>query len=111
MPEMIVTGELIQMNSHMEFTATASVLMIMGAIVVLVFGVAAVAGYSDCGWKFSAVMFAFAVAGIVMILVGTNKPKEQVINACANGPISLEQVAVKYDIISIDGREVKLRVR
>ena len=100
-----------EMTSHMEFTATASALMIMGAIVALVFGIAAIASYADCGWKFLALMLAFAVAGVVMILVGANKPKEQVINACANGPISLEQVAVKYDIISVDGKELKLRVR
>lgn len=111
MPEMTVTGELIQMNSHMEFTAAASALIIIGALCAVAFAITAIVAYKDCGWKFLAVMLVFVVAFAVMVVIGMNKPKEQIIHACANGPISLEQIAGRYDIISVDGKELKLRVR
>ncbi|MBP5710013.1 MAG: hypothetical protein J6W84_03445 [Bacteroidales bacterium] len=108
---MTLTGELIQMNAHMEMSAGASVLVVIGAIMVVGFSISAIVYYGDCGWKFSVVLFILAAVGISLMVVGFNKPKEQIIHACANGPISLEQVAVKYDIISVDGKELTLRVR
>ena len=56
-------------------------------------------------------MIVCAMVGIVIMIVGFSRPKEQIVHACANGPVSLEQIAVKYDIISVDGKELKLRVR
>ena len=108
---MTVTGELIQMNAHMEMSGGASVLVIIGAIMALAFSITAIVTYDDCGWKLSVVLCVLALVGISLMVVGFDKPKEQIIHACANGPISLEQVAVKYDIVDVDGKELTLRVR
>lgn len=111
MGEMKVAGELIQMNSHMELTGSAATLVILGALIAIAFAIGAIIVYDVTSWKASTVLIVCAMVGIAIMIVGFNRPKEQIVHACANGPVSLEQIAVKYDIISVDGKELKLRVR
>lgn len=108
MGEMI--GGLIQMNSHMEHSWIASVLLITGATITVVCAIAAICD-ANHDKEFAAFVMVCAVIGVVMVIVGTRLPKEQIIHACADGQVSLEQVAGRYDIIEVDGKELTLRVR
>ena len=42
---------------------------------------------------------------------GTRLPRQKVIHACVDGPVSLELIASRYDILKVDGKELTLRVR
>ena len=50
-----------------------------------------------------------ASAGLVVY--GSKMPRQQIVKACANGPISLELISSRYDILDVDGKELTLRVR
>ena len=103
-------GGLIQMNSHMELTYIAKVLIVVGTLV----NVACVIAWICNGKrdrKFATCMIACAVIATIAVIVGRGLPREQIIRACADGQVSLEQVAGRYDILEIDGKELTLRVR
>ena len=105
-----LVGGLIQMNSHMEYSGIASTLLIMGMTVAIVCAIAAICN-ANHDKKFATFVMVCAVIGLIAVLVGTRLPKEQIIHACADGQVSLEQVAGRYDIIKVDGKELTLRVR
>lgn len=106
-------GGLIQMNSHMKMTEGAMTLLAVGAIltaiclIVLLFDVV----HGPTGWKFDGVMILLIVMGVAVIMISVKIPRDQIIHACADGQVSLEQVAGRYDILEIDGKELTLRVR
>ena len=106
-----VVGELIQMNAHMADSYAAQVWLIIGVCFVAGGLIAATALYKEGGWKFVVAMLAVVALGVVAIVHGNHLPKEKIIHACVNGPISLEQVSAVYDIVKIDGKELVLRER
>ena len=103
-------GGLIQMNSHMELSDVARVLVVVGTFVVTVCVIAMICN-GKRNKKFAAFVIACAVIGTIAVIVGRSLPREQIIRACADGQVSLEQVAGRYDILEIDGKELTLRVR
>ena len=105
-----LVGGLIQMNSHMELSGAAVFLLVVGGAVALVCFCAAISVMKN-DKVFGAILMAFAVAGVIAMIIGTRLPKEQIIHACADGQVSLEQVSGRYDIIEVDGKELTLRVR
>lgn len=105
-----VVGELIQMNSKMVMTNNAVALVVFGVFsggfLLAVAVIWAVYGYKKWwAWLIAAVLF----AGLAFW--GNNMPRVKEIHACANGPLSLEQIESVYDIVKIDGKELTLRVR
>ena len=111
MGEMKVAGDLIQMNAHMEMSGAAVLLIVAGVIVVTVVAIAAMILAADIGWKGMTVLGVIAAMAIAAMIIGVEMPREKTIHACANGPVSLEQIAVRYDIVKVDGKELTLRVR
>ena len=101
------------MNTHMERTSGASRLIILGTIIMILFIFLAIcAGMSRIKKHklyYVLAFVAFAAAGVAMLVTGASQPMEKIIRACADGPVSLEQVAVRYDIIGVDGKELTLR--
>ena len=104
-----ITNGLIQMNAHMEMTRTAETLIIIGVLLAVFCGMGAL--LADRGWKFAAILGAFAVAGAILVIFGVNQPRIKEIHACAAEPVSLEQISAKYDIVEVDGKELILRER
>lgn len=103
---------LIQMNAHMVVESSAISMMVIGAVLaVLMFMVAIYELMCDGPKKFAWIWLMIGLAGVAMFLLGTSTPRVQEIRACAYGPVSLEEVAVKYEIVNIDGKELTLRVR
>lgn len=106
-----MTSGLIQMNVHLEVTPEATALICVGiaaAVVGLLLAVSMIL-YRDRRW--AAIFGALAVAGAVMVVLGARMPRDRIISACADGPVSIEQVATVYDIIEVDGKLMRLRER
>lgn len=106
-----LVGGLIQMNSHMEQSGLAVFLLVIGVSIALVCGIASMYNFVDGDKKFAVFVMVIAVMGVIAAIVGAKLPREQIIHACADGQVSLEQVAGRYDIINVDGNELTLRVR
>ena len=101
---------LIQMNVHMEVTAWAVALMAVGiaATVVCVFVVICMLMEEEEP-RLTLIFAAIAMLGVALIVVGARMPRDRIITACANGPVSIEQVAAVYDVIEVDGKLLRLR--
>ena len=106
-----LTGGLIEMNSRYVTGEMAMGMIWIGFTLAAIFFLIAVMTYIEHGWKKALVMLALAVGFAVVGGVALNKPKLKEIRCCVSGPISLESVAVKYDIVSVDGKELVLRER
>lgn len=98
---------LIHMTAHMIRTADAKRLIIAGIIIAAVCLFlalcAALSRLSEHRWRWVAAFVALALVGAGMTVSGARKPMQKQIYCCASGPISLEQVAARYDIIEVDG--------
>lgn len=106
-----IMGELIQMNSHMVMRDLDKMMMCAGIIGAAIMLISAIASIVSKDKKTAAICAGVMVIAIVAAIVGANQPRVKEIRACANGPISLEQVADVYDIKNIDGKELTLWVK
>ena len=106
-----ITGSVFEMNAHMVKTHSAVVFMLIGGFLTLLFLGSAVKSWIDGGWKPSLVFLILGLVSAAIFFVGVREPRVKEIKACAVGPVSLEQVAIVYDIVEIDGKELTLRER
>lgn len=109
------TGGLIRMTAHLVRTDDALAMIRAGIIIACACAFlalcAALSPKSEHKWRYVAVFTAIALLGGAMAISGARKPMQKVIYCCASGPISLEQVAAKYDIIEVDGAFIKIAER
>lgn len=103
---------LIQMNAHMVVTGEALSWMIVGVIVavvgLLVALLVATGKKRQHKWRYFAAFLIVGLLGIAMVVGGDRVPRRKVIKCCASGPVSLEQIAILYDIIEVDGKMITL---
>ena len=99
------------MNAHMIVTEFAMRMMVCGTVLAVLFIVAGVALLCARERKLSAACAAFAAIGIAMLLYGAYMPRVKELRVCVSGPVSLETISTKYEIINIDGKELTLRER
>ena len=104
-----VVGELIQMNSKMMLSDTATTVIVISVIFFAIFIIATAVAYGET--KRWWILLLLAVVSVGGIAYGVRIPRIKEIHACVNGPISLERVSAVYDIVSIDGKEIVLRKR
>lgn len=104
-----LTGGLIQMNAHMVMTAWATVATVIGIITVFIAGVILVCIWPGVTWNVRVPVAVAVLVGVVLVIVGTYEPRVKEIRACASGQVSLEQIATRYKIMSVDGKEIVLR--
>lgn len=106
---------LIQMNAKMVMQDWARGLMIFSAIIFWCVGIFLIASlfYEDKKWWRKKWFIFLVVLAILVSLfaIGVNAPREKIIKACASGPISMEQIAIRYDILKVDGKELTLKER
>ena len=105
-----LTGELIQMNAKMVMSDTAVTMVVIGVL----FGAAMLIVAVGCLYEANRRWWAWLMAALLLAGLafwGTRLPREKIIHACANGPLTLETVGSVYDIVKIDGKELVLRVR
>lgn len=114
MPDLTATGGLIQMTAHSLISSAAEGWIIAGALIAALgaFLVLCVAtGRRERRVRYIIVFTMVAAAGILMLVHGARLPRVKEIKCCASGPISLEEVAARYDIIEVDGKLLTLRER
>lgn len=110
-----LTGALIEMNAHMVVTDDAMRAMIFGGVVAALFGVLLLVMLTDREKENKAVRAGICacmmVVGIAILISGYGSSRVKEIRYCANGPIQIEEVAAKFNIVSIDGKEITVRER
>ena len=114
MAEMTASGGLIRMTAHSLVTPAAQGWIIAGALVAALgafLALCVATGRSDHRLRYLIIFLAVAFAGAIMLVHGAKLPRVTEIKACASGPISLEEVAARYDIIEVDGKLLTLRER
>ena len=102
---------LIQMNVHMEVTQWAEALIVLGIFAAAVSFLIALSLMMNRERRLALVFAAIGLLGAALIVVGARMPRDRIITACANGPVSIEQVAAVYDVIEVDGKMMRLRER
>lgn len=106
-----LTGRLIEMNAKMVVTEDAIECVVLGMIAFVVMVIWTV-WMARAKKKVLAYLFAVIALGCAAYAAyGVSLPMAKEIHACADGPISLETLAVRYDIVKVDGKELTLRVR
>lgn len=105
---------LIQMTAHSLISSAAQGWIIAGALIAALgaFLVLCVAtGRRERMVRYIIVFAMVAAAGILMLVHGARLPRVKEIKCCASGPVSLEEIAARYDIIEVDGKLLTLRER
>ena len=115
MPDVTATSGLIQMTAHSLTTPAAqrwiivgSLFAALGAFLVLC---VVLSSKQDHKLRYMLIFTAVTVCGVLMLAHGMKLPRVKEIKCCASGPISLEEVAARYDIIEVDGKLLTLRER
>lgn len=110
-----MSGGLIQMTAHMVRTGEARGWMIAGAIVAGLFGFlaicAAVSRKQEHKRRYVLAFLAFALLGAAMLIGGAKQPRRKLIYCCASGPVDLQMVATRYDLLDVDGKLLTLLER
>lgn len=106
-----LTGGLIEMNAKMVITDGAAKLFSFGLIFVVAFAILLIMFARDRNAGGALISVVFVVAGIVLMIAAVRQPRVRELRVCANGPVSIEQIATKYDIVSVNGKELVLRER
>ena len=106
-----LTGGLIQMNARMVVTGDAITCMVIGLLGAIAFVFWTVWAIRDKKRAWAILFAVLALAEAMLFAHGVATPRVKEIHACVSGPISLERISSVYDIVSVDGKELVLRVR
>ncbi len=110
-----LTGTLIEMNAHMVVTDYAMRRMVFGGAVAALFGVLMLVMLTDRKKGNKVVRVGICacmmVLGVAILISGYGSSRVKEIRYCANGPIRIEDVVAKYDVVSIDGKMITVRER
>ena len=102
---------LIQMNARMVYDGLSIAMMYACGIIAGITIISGIYLFFVEERKLAWTMIALAAASVVMFIIGASSPRVHEIKACAYGPVSLEEVAARYEIVKVDGKELTLRVR
>lgn len=108
-----LSGSLIQMNSHLNMSGVAIGLIALGVCISVVSIITIIVFLPDRkSWR----NLIIGMAILLMVSIGTtfwgySMPREKIITACVNGPISIERISAVYDIQKIDGKMLILKER
>ena len=102
---------LIQMNAHMVRQEKFDFVIGLAIVAAIIFVMLAAFAARDKNKMAAIVFFTLAIIWVVGAVIAINQPKVKEIKACANGPVSIEQIAVVYDVVDIDGKMITLRER
>ena len=105
-------AELIELNAHMEMTGWALSMVTLGTtIAACACLVGVVWALIEKDWRIAAAFAFVGMLGAAMIVIGVRQPRDRIITACLSGPVSIEDLEAKYDVIEIDGKLLRLRER
>lgn len=103
---------LIQMNSETIISPRAFILCVLSMAILsftFIYAIASILLESKSYWKkYLLVYLAVILIAACLFVYGLKMPRQKQIKACAIGPVSLDQIAIKYDITEINGKELTL---
>lgn len=108
-----LTGTMIEMNVHMQSREYADALILVGICLIIGTAVLFLLDLKESK-RFRIAMLGYLVSlviGLGLWVYGVRIPKDKIISYCANGPVSIEQISVNYDIVEIDGKLIRLKER
>lgn len=108
-----LTGSMIELNVHMQTQPYADALMLIG-IALGFFTVVLFLIYSITSKKLTAGFLWYLLPILISVILfsfGFRAPRDKIISYCANGPVSIEEISTKYDIVEIDGKLIRLKER
>lgn len=110
-----VSGGLIQMTAKAVRTGDARTMITLGIILAAVGAIltlcAVFSRQKRHKWRWVAAFAALALAGAILVGSGAGLPRRKILYCCANGPVDLQLVAARYDLIEVDGKFIKLAER
>lgn len=108
-----LTSSMIEMNAHMVSRGYANVFILLGAILaILSFIFFMIDLVQSRRLKKQLIPYIITLLlGAATMFYGLKIPKDKIISYCANGPVSIEQISVAYDIVKIDGKLIRLKER
>lgn len=108
-----LTSSMIEMNAHMVSRGYANVFILLGAILaILSFIFFMIDLVQSRRLKKQLIPYIITLLlGAATMFYGLKIPKDKIISYCANGPVSIEQISVAYDIVEIDGKLIRLKER
>lgn len=104
---------MIEMNVHMVSRESADAFVLLGGILVILGFIFFMIDLIQSK-KFKKQLIPYIVAlllGAATMFYGLKIPKDKIISYCANGPVSIEQISIAYDIVEIDGKLIRLKER
>lgn len=108
-----LTGTMIEMNVHMQSRGYADAFVLLGGILVILSFIFFMIDLVQSR-KFKKQLVPYIITlllGAATMIYGLKIPKDKIISYCANGPVSIEQISVNYDIVEIDGKLIRLKER
>lgn len=108
-----LSGSLIQMNAHAHLPDYAQTLVMLGILLGLVFIILLILEliFREKWTRTASLLLVLILLCTTAFYIGYTRPREKIIMACVNGPISIERISGVYDILEIDGKMLKLRER
>lgn len=108
-----LSSSMIEMNVHMQSRGYADALILLGGIlVILSFTFFMIDLVQSRRFKKQLIPYIVTLLlGAATLIYGLKIPKDKIISYCANGPVSIEQISVAYDIVEIDGKLIRLKER
>lgn len=107
------SGTMIEMNVHMQTRGYADALILLGGILAILSFIFFMIDLIQSK-RFKKQLIPYIVTllvGAATMFYGLKIPKDKIISYCANGPVSIEQISVAYDIVEIDGKLIRLKER
>lgn len=108
-----LTSSMIEMNVHMQSRGYANALVLLGGILAILSFISFMIDLIQSK-RFKKQLIPYIVTillGAATLIYGLKIPKDKIISYCANGPVSIEQISVAYDIVEIDGKLIRLKER
>lgn len=108
-----LAGTMIEMNVHMQSRGYANALCLFGGILVVLSFIFFMIDLIQSK-RFKKQLIPYIITflfGVATFTYGLKIPKDKIISYCANGPVSIEQISVNYDIVEIDGKLIRLKER
>ena len=108
-----LSGSLIQMNVHAYLPKYAQTLAATGIVLGVALIILLISKLMlDEKWtRIASLLLVLILLCVTAFYIGYTRPREKIIMACVNGPISIERISGVYDILEIDGKMMKLRER
>ena len=112
---MEASGGLIQMTAHMVVKPWAHGMIVAGIAVAAVFAFLAICApmsrKKEHKRRYVLAFAVFALLGVALTIVGARQPRRKILYCCANGPVDLQMVVTRYDLLEVDGKLLKLAER